>query len=80
MDVDYRVLLGEPMREMERIYGHFGLPLRGETRQAMSEFLARNPQNKHGSHRYSLEEYGLSAGMVAERLRFYLQRFDLPST
>jgi len=34
----------------------------------MLRFLRENPQNKHGVHRYALEDYGLDP--VAEKRRF----------
>lgn len=79
LDVDYRVLIADPMREIARVYAHFGLDLAAGTEQAMMAFLAANPQNKHGSHEYSLAEYGLTPDLVRDRLRFYLDRFDVPS-
>jgi hypothetical protein len=79
IDVDYRALTAEPMREIARIYDHYGLSLDRESENAMAGFLAANPQNKHGAHRYSLEEYGLTTEAVRDRLRFYLERFDLRS-
>jgi hypothetical protein len=39
--------------------------------------VRENPQGKHGAHRYALEEYGLDAERVRERLRFYTDRFEV---
>lgn len=77
IDVDYRAFTAEPLAEIARVYSHFGLPFGAATERSMAEFLNANPQGKHGAHRYSLEEYGLSADRVRERLRFYLERFGL---
>jgi hypothetical protein len=44
----------------------------------MRAHIGENPQHRHGSHRYSLEEYGLSAEAVCTRLADYIERFDLP--
>jgi hypothetical protein len=46
----------------------------------MERHLSENPQNKHGAHRYSLEEYGLSAETVRTRLAGYIERFGLPGS
>ncbi|MEN8182021.1 MAG: sulfotransferase [Myxococcota bacterium] len=78
VDVDYRRFLAAPLEAVEEIYGSFGLPLDAQTRTAMARHLSENPQGKHGAHRYSLEEYGLSPSAVGKRLRDYIERFDLP--
>jgi hypothetical protein len=76
-DVDYRALVADPIAEIGRVYDHYALPLTDDAQRAMHAFLAQNPQNKHGEHRYSLAEFGLTAERVRDRLRFYIRRFDL---
>jgi hypothetical protein len=77
IDVDYRTFTAAPIEQIERIYAHFGLDWSPATEAAMLGFLDENPQHKHGTHHYSLEEFGLSAEGVRERLRFYTERFGL---
>ena len=43
----------------------------------MDRFLAANPKNKHGVHRYSLAQYGLDRGGEIKRFRGYCERFDI---
>jgi hypothetical protein len=76
-DVDYRAFVADPVGTLRRIYGHFELPFGPEQEAALAGHARANPQGKHGAHRYSLEEYGLSAEAVRERLAFYLDRFDV---
>ena len=78
LDVDYHRFVEQPMQTVERIYNFFGLELGSKTADAMRAHIAENPQHRHGSHRYSLAEYGLSAEEVCERLAGYIERFDLP--
>ena len=35
-------------------------------------------QGKHGSHTYSLAEFGLDRGFIDERLAGYWDRVDIP--
>ena len=77
VDVDYRDLLADPIAEVERIYGRFGLPLGDGARAAMLRHLRENPKDKHGAHAYRLEDYGLTPEGVRERLAAYLGRFGL---
>jgi hypothetical protein len=44
----------------------------------MTAWLADNPQHKHGRHRYSLEQFGLTPDAVTERLGDYAARFPDP--
>jgi hypothetical protein len=46
-------------------------------REAMAAFLAANPKNKHGVHRYSLAEYGLDRNVEIARFRNYCERFEI---
>lgn len=79
LDVDYHSFVERPMQTVEQIYGHFGLELGSEIGDAMRAHIRENPQHRHGSHRYSLEQYGLSAEVVCARLADYIERFELPT-
>ena len=76
-DVDFRAFSADPLATLRRIYAHFELELGAETERRLAAHVEANPKGKHGAHDYSLEEYGLSAEAVRERLRFYSERFDV---
>ena len=63
---------------MRDIYQFLDLPLTAEARAGMDAWLAENRQHKHGAHKYRLENFGLSAGQVDEKLMFYRERFNIP--
>jgi hypothetical protein len=44
----------------------------------MHRFLDANPKDKHGTHRYTLEEFGLDAAALRQRLGAYCERFSIP--
>jgi hypothetical protein len=67
-DVDYKMLTRDPIDAVAKVYAHFGETLSADAEARMRGFLADNPQGKHGSHQYALEDYGLTADMVRERL------------
>ena len=79
VDVDYRQFVEDPMASVKQIYDAFGIELAAPTEQAMRAYVTDNPQKKHGSHEYSLEQYGLSPEAVRTRLSSYIERFDLPT-
>ena len=44
----------------------------------MNGFLAANPKNKHGVHRYTLEQFGLDRAALLARFHNYSERFRIP--
>jgi hypothetical protein len=63
---------------VERVYDFLGWPLTSDARTAMQNFLAANPKNKHGVHRYTLEQFGLNRSAELLRFRNYCERFRIP--
>jgi len=66
-DIDYVDLVQDPLKTVQHIYHFFGDRLSPEAIYKMEQWIADNPQNKHGIHRYSLEQFGLSEATVRER-------------
>ncbi len=77
LDVSYYDLIENPMNEVERIYRFLGRELTGETRTAMAAWLGENPKDRHGRHRYRLEDFGLERHRVEEEFADYRRRFDI---
>lgn len=76
-DVRYDELLRAPIDVVRRIYAHYGLPFSPTAEERMSRFLARHPKDKHGRHRYTLDQFGLDRDHEAARYRAYCERFAL---
>jgi hypothetical protein len=74
-DIHYEDFVTDPLRSVEGSYAAFGLPLPDPTANQMREHVARSPRNRHGEHRYTLEEFGLRREQVLERFASYSQRF-----
>jgi hypothetical protein len=77
LDLSYDTIEHEPLPTIERVYAFLGWPLTADARAAMTAFLAANPKNKHGVHRYSLAQYGLDRDTELARFRRYCERFDI---
>ena len=77
-DIRYADLLADPVAAVARVYEAFGWDYVPSTRQAMLDHLATRPQDKHGTHRYALEDFGLDP--TEERARFtpYQQHYEVP--
>ncbi|MGE0386156.1 MAG: sulfotransferase [Gammaproteobacteria bacterium] len=76
-DVDYRAFMRDPFSVIERIYRHFDLELTGAARAAMRAWLDGHPQNRHGAHRYTLEDFGLTPDSIQEHYGEYIRTYGL---
>ena len=77
IDVAYRDLVTDPMKQIRRIHDFLGLSLRPDTEEAMRTWRSSNPQNKHGVHRYRLEDFGLDRARLEGDFARYRARFDV---
>jgi hypothetical protein len=77
-DVSFESIESDPLGTVERVYDFLGWPLTYDARNAMARFLAANPKGKHGVHRYTLEQFGLSRANQSARFRTYCERFSIP--
>ena len=79
VDLRFNDLIRDPLAAVEGIYERFGWPIDEDVRHRMRTFLDDNPRGKHGTHRYTLDMFGLSPDEVNERMASYADRFDLRS-
>src|SRR5262249_31341794 len=78
-DVHYHELNRDPITTVRRIYAHFGMTLSATAETRMLRFIAENPKDKHGQHRYSLETFGLEPGDLTCRFKGYREYLGIPS-
>ena len=78
-DMHFQDFVTDQFAVVEQIYDAFDLPLNGNTADRMKRFIADNPKDKHGIHRYSPEEYGVDPEKIRESFRPYMERFGLES-
>lgn len=64
-------LVRDPIGTVRRIYQRFGYEYSTEMEQRMQQWLTDNPQGKHGQHKYSLEQFGLTATDIQQQFREY---------
>lgn len=77
LDVSYDGIESDPFETVAMIYDFLGWPFEEEAQSTMRAFLAANPKNKHGAHRYSLAQYGLSRDRELQRFSNYCSRFGI---
>jgi len=71
VDVPFKATVAEPLETATRVLGELGLTLGPADLQAFEDYLEVNRQEKHGSHSYTAEEYGLSTQQLAKDFDFY---------
>jgi hypothetical protein len=77
LDLYYTDLVADPVAAVERVYGHFDLPLPDGLREKVRESVNRNPKNRFGKHRYNLHDFGLDLQEEEKRYAAYRERFHL---
>lgn len=73
----YSELMRDPIGQMRALYGWAGEALAPAVEQRMTEWLADNPQHKHGVASYSLAEYGLTTEELEPVFDEYLSAFAI---
>ncbi len=77
VDVSYYDLIRDPVATVRDLYRRLDLEFSADAEAGMDRTRERNPQNKYGSHRYRLEDFGLDAAGVEPLFARYRQRFDV---
>ena len=76
LDIGYTEIIESPMTVVDKIYTFAGLVLSESSRSAMLDYIASHPQHQHGKHKYTLEDFGLSAEEVRRDLTWYHRKYD----
>ncbi len=79
VDVLYDDTVARPVETVERVYAHLGLDYTPAVAQGVVDYLAANPRDKHGTHTYTLEEFGLDRDEVDAAFAGYRERFGVPA-
>jgi hypothetical protein len=77
LDVAYDSIERAPLETVERVYDFLGWPLTDRARASMTAFLDANPKDKHGTHVYTLGQFGLDRAALARRFARYCERFAI---
>jgi hypothetical protein len=77
--VDYYRLVDAPAVVMAEIYDAVGMEYSVAVRNATTQWHRANPQHKRGANPYTLDDYGLDPGEIAECFEDYISAFDIPA-
>jgi hypothetical protein len=68
VDVGFKDQMSDPVGTASRVLGELGLPVE---REALEAYMARNQEQRHGSHAYTAQDFGLSEAGLEQDFAFY---------
>jgi hypothetical protein len=77
LDLYYDDLVKDPVGAVRAVYTRFDLPFPQDMEERIGNFSRRNPKDRFGTHRYSLEQFGMRRDEEMRRYAAYRERFAL---
>jgi hypothetical protein len=74
-DMSYRALVRDPVASVRGVYQRFGWEFTPAAEAGLLTWLAENPAGKHGTHRYALEDFGLTESDVRDVYADYIETY-----
>ncbi len=75
IDVHYKAVQRDPLAQAHQIMGSLGLPVTAEDTDAWTRYLEHNRSERHGTHSYSAEDFGLSAQQLSTDFAPYIATY-----
>jgi hypothetical protein len=77
LDIHHRELVTDPKGTIRRVYDWLDLELTPEVEQSIFNWQDANMMGAKGTHRYTAEQFGLSAEQIRSDYGFYIRHFDV---
>ena len=74
LDLRYDDIVADPMAQVARVYARAGLTLTPGDEAIMAGWLKGNARDGRPTHRYALEQFGLTEAGLAKAFAFYRER------
>lgn len=72
-DLHFENFSDDPIGSLRAIYDFFDLEWTARAERDVRAWAEENPRGRHGEHRYSAEEYGISEAEIEERFADYIE-------
>ena len=59
-DMSFKDFMSAPIEQIDHMHTYFDRELPPSSRDAMQAYIENRPRNKYGTHRYTLDEFGLT--------------------
>jgi hypothetical protein len=77
LDVHHEDLNTDPLGTVARVHDFLGLTLDPAVERTIDQWQRANRTGAKGAHRYTPEQFGLSADQIHDDFDFYIRRFDV---
>lgn len=74
-DIFYEEILADPFAAVRKLYAAHGIEMTPEAETRMRQFIAQNPQHKHGTHKYRSADFGIPEARITDAFREYMREF-----
>lgn len=74
----YSRFMKDPIDALRGIYAHFGKEVKPLHEKNMQAWVKFNPKDKHGYHKYTLKDFGLTPELIEEEFGDYRKFYDIP--
>lgn len=74
-DLPFNAFVRDPIAAVQGIYDRFGIAMPEASKLALQQHVSFNPKDKHGRHRYTPEQFGLSEAELTEAFSAYCDAF-----
>ena len=73
----HRELVADPKGTVRRVYDWLDLELTSDVEHTIASWQKENAMGAKGTHRYTAEQFGLSAEQIRSDYDFYIRHFDV---
>ncbi len=77
LDVHHHDLVADPIGTLHQAYDFLNLAWPNGFEHTVGDWQENNRSGAHGQHRYTAEQFGLSATQIHTDYQFYIDRFDV---
>jgi hypothetical protein len=75
LDLRFKDIVADPVGAVRQVYAHAGMDFTAASKQAVIQWWAANPSDKHGQHKYQLADYGLTRAQVEALYADYIDTY-----
>ncbi len=76
-DVSFGALQTDPIDAIATSFERIGIAFPDASRQAVEQWANQHEPGSHGSHRYEISDFGITAKEVREQFASYIEAFDI---
>jgi len=77
VDLHFSDLMADPVKTIGEVYAKMGREFVPEHAEAIREYIANKPKDRHGKHRYSPEMWGFDTAELREATRAYTDHYGI---